>query len=121
MARSCLTAKTLRAIRDPIQPRAVLAAWIASAPWGIASQLRLEDVLRHYPWGLRPLVTSRKGLPLFGRDELIALLEWMPGKSAANLRAHLQQVDLELPTTAVITEAREHSDQPRQPPDDQAA
>ena len=29
--------------------------------------------------------------------------------------------DLELPTTAVITEAREHSDQPRQPPVDQAA
>lgn len=63
--------------------RAVLAAWIASAPWGIASQLRLEDLLQRYPGALRPLVTSRKGLPLYGLEELIALLEWMPGKPAS--------------------------------------
>jgi hypothetical protein len=70
---------------------------------------------------LRPLVTVRKGLPLFGRDELIALLEQMPGKSAANLVDHLRSADLELPHTAVITEASAHAGWPHPPAADQAA
>lgn len=121
MARHRLTAAELEAIRSPLQPRATLAAWIAAAPWGIASQLRLVDLLRRYPRRLRPLVTARRGLPLFGRDELIALLEQMPGKSAANLVDHLRSDALELPHTAVITEASAHSDRPRPSAADQAA
>ena len=104
-----LTARELEGIRAPLQPRAVLGAWIASAPTGIASHLRLEDVLSRYPRGLRPLVTSRQGLPLFGRDELIALLQRLNSRSAANLLAHLQQADLVLPRSAVVTEASAHA------------
>ena len=113
-------AAALLAARAPVQPRATLAAWIATAPRGIASQLRLEAVLSRYPRSLQPLVTSRQGLPLLGRSELVLLLDGLPGASAANLRTWLLGPDLMLPDSVVITEASEHSTTPRVLQPDQA-